>query len=54
MASVLPQGRGAEAQSVSLQRAPLVPAQVFAVLVADGQAAVLRELQGEVLGGLAV
>lgn len=51
---ILPQGRAAQAESVGLQHASLVSAQVFAPLVADGEATALRELQGEILRGLAV
>lgn len=54
VALILPQGWAAQAESVSLQRASLVPTQVFAVLAAEGEATVLQELQREILRGLTI
>lgn len=51
---ILPEGGAARPESVPLQRASLVSTQVFSVAAADGEPAVFVQLQGEVLGHLAV
>lgn len=51
---ILPQGRAAQAESISFESASLVSTQVFAIFATDGEASTLQELQSELLRGLAI
>lgn len=51
---IFPQGRAAQAESISFKSASLVPTQVFAVFATDGEASSFQELQSEILRRLTV